>query len=156
VCYINKRNNNFNKIKFESLISIGEAASRIGVSIDTLRRWDKSGKLKAIRKNNIRYYSEKEIGVYLNDISAIAFSWLLGNDETEIPKMFYCQDSSIFQSRLERMQQELNNENVSLLTAITGGIGNNSFDHNIGNWPKVPVPSIRITLSRRPEVRVGV
>jgi hypothetical protein len=52
--------------------------------------------------------------------------------------MFYCQDSSIFQSRLERMQQELNNENVSLLTAITGGIGNNSFDHNIGNWPKVP------------------
>jgi hypothetical protein len=138
VCYINKRNNNFNKIKFESLISIGEAASRIGVSIDTLRRWDKSGKLKAIRKNNIRYYSEKEIGVYLNDISAIAFSWLLGNDETEIPKMFYCQDSSIFQSRLERMQQELNNENVSLLTAITGGIGNNSFDHNIGNWPKVP------------------
>jgi hypothetical protein len=72
------------------------------------------------------------------DISAIAFSWLLGNDETEIPKMFYCQDSSIFQSRLERMQQELNNENVSLLTAITGGIGNNSFDHNIGNWPKVP------------------
>jgi len=52
-------------MKFESLISIGEAASRIGVSIDTLRRWDKSGKLKAIRKNNIRYYSEKEIGVYI-------------------------------------------------------------------------------------------
>jgi len=125
-------------MKFESLIPIGEAAAKIGVSIDTLRRWDKSGKLKAIRRNNIRYYLEKEIDVYLNDISAIAFSWVLKKGDFKIPKTFYCQNSSIFQLRLEKMQQELNNKNVSLLIAISGEIGNNSFDHNIGNWPKIP------------------
>ena len=26
----------------------------------------------------------------------------------------------------------------SLIVAVTGEIGNNSFDHNIGNWPNMP------------------
>ena len=27
---------------------------------------------------------------------------------------------------------------TSLVTAIAGEIGNNSFDHNLGNWPDIP------------------
>ena len=30
------------------------------------------------------------------------------------------------------------NKIYPLITAITGEIGNNSFDHNLGNWPDVP------------------
>ena len=29
-------------------------------------------------------------------------------------------------------------EVVSLVTAVAGEIGNNSFDHNLGNWPDIP------------------
>jgi hypothetical protein len=127
----------------ESLISIGEAAIRLGVSIDTLRRWDKSGKLVAIRKNNIRYYLEKDIDIFLNELPAMAFDWASAKMTTEIPNMFYCQNSSVFQSRLEKMQNILIkaktfNNILSFLVAITGEIGNNSFDHNLGNWPDVP------------------
>lgn len=127
----------------ESLISIGEAAIRLGVSIDTLRRWDKSGKLPAIRKNNIRYYLKKDIDVFLNELSVLAFDWALAETATEIPQMFYCQDSSVFQARLAKMQDafiaaSIQNNILFLLVAITGEIGNNSFDHNLGNWLDVP------------------
>jgi hypothetical protein len=127
----------------ESLISIGEAAMRLGVSVDTLRRWDKSGKLIAIRKNNIRYYFEKDIDIFLNKLSTIAFDWASLETFTEIPDAFYCKDGFIFQSRLEKMQNALIKKNsfnniLSLLVAITGEIGNNSFDHNLGNWPDIP------------------
>lgn len=29
-------------------------------------------------------------------------------------------------------------ENFSLVVAVAGEIGNNSFDHNLGNWPDTP------------------
>jgi excisionase family DNA binding protein len=35
----------------EKLLTITQAAEILGVSPDTLRRWDKSGKLMAIRKD---------------------------------------------------------------------------------------------------------
>ena len=34
--------------------SLGEAAKRIGVSVDTLRRWDRDGKLETTRDANDR------------------------------------------------------------------------------------------------------
>lgn len=42
----------------KGLITIKEAAELFGVSIQTIRRWDKSGKLKAYRHpmNNYRLY----------------------------------------------------------------------------------------------------
>ncbi len=127
------------------LIPIGEAAIRLGVSIDTLRRWDESGKLRATRKSpgGSRYYSEKDIDLFLHDLFKMAFEWATNPEPTEIPSNFYCQDSSIFQSRLIKMQGVLIkvpslNKILSLLVAITGEIGNNSFDHNLGNWPDKP------------------
>jgi len=54
----------------------------------------------------------------------------------------YCQTRDEFQARLEKLQSVLGNKvslsTVSLLSAIAGEIGNNSFDHNLGNWPDVP------------------
>jgi len=43
-------------------LSLGEAAKAIGVSADTLRRWDRSGKLRTHRdERNRRRVSESEI-----------------------------------------------------------------------------------------------
>lgn len=35
-------------------LSLGEAAKQLGVSVDTLRRWDRSGKLETARDDNDR------------------------------------------------------------------------------------------------------
>ena len=43
------------------LIAIGEVARKMNKSIDTLRRWDKSGRFKDIRKSGKRFYVESEV-----------------------------------------------------------------------------------------------
>jgi molybdopterin-binding protein len=46
----------------QSTLSIGEAARAIGVSADTLRRWERTGKLKTTRDAaNRRRVSQKEV-----------------------------------------------------------------------------------------------
>lgn len=43
-------------------VTIGKAAKYIGVSPDTLRRWEKRGKIKAFRSpTNRRYYTKKQL-----------------------------------------------------------------------------------------------
>src|SRR3989344_3557089 len=125
------------------LLRIKEAAEILGVSIDTLRRWDKSCKLVAIRKDGgvHRYYSEKDLEVFKSDLTKIAYEWL--ETESELPATFYCSNSAVFQARLITMQNQLAQmprvSNIfSLIVAIAGEIGNNSFDHNLGKWPDVP------------------
>ena len=45
---------------------IGEFAEKIGVSISTLRRWDKEGKLKPVKVTDggTRYYSDYQLRTY--------------------------------------------------------------------------------------------
>ena len=54
----------------------------------------------------------------------------------------YCKTRDTFQARLENFESKLSRiaplTTVSLVTAIAGEIGNNSFDHNLGNWPDIP------------------
>jgi DNA (cytosine-5)-methyltransferase 1 len=47
----------------KGLITVKEASELFGVSIQTIRRWDKKGKLKAVRNpmNNYRVYRLIEI-----------------------------------------------------------------------------------------------
>jgi DNA-binding transcriptional MerR regulator len=54
----------------KKLISIKEASLMLGVTPLTLRNWDKSGKLKAMRHplNNYRVYKVDEIEVLLKDM----------------------------------------------------------------------------------------
>ena len=48
----------------EDLISIGEASEILGVSIDTLRRWDKSGRFPAEKSDGgHRLYSKTKVGI---------------------------------------------------------------------------------------------
>ena len=122
-------------------ITIGKAASLIGVSVDTIRRWDKSGKLKAIRKSSSghRYFSLEDVELYQKGPIIQARQWAFGVDASPLDPSFHCRTRDIFQARLETLQNKLTDalgiEIASLITAITGEIGNNSFDHNLGNWP---------------------
>jgi excisionase family DNA binding protein len=55
----------------KEFITINEAAEILSVSRDTLRRWDKAGKLKTKRHpmNNFRIYDPDEITKLKKDIS---------------------------------------------------------------------------------------
>lgn len=131
------------------LLTIGQASKIIGVSIQTLRRWDDSGKLLSIRrkKKSHRYYVKSDVQDYIKnrvkDLFKLARNWVLRDSGIEPHSDFYCQDVSVFQAQLSRMEKDLGkirklNEIFPLITAITGEIGNNSFDHNLGNWPNIP------------------
>lgn len=52
-------------------LTVGEAASALGVSRSTLRNWDKAGKLCPCRHpvNGYRLYSRKELKALLNKLS---------------------------------------------------------------------------------------
>lgn len=127
----------------EELITVSEAAKILGISIDTLRRWDKSGKLIPVKISDAGYrlYYRSQIELFLNDLFGLANDWVLKG--TEALPQFYCSNSAIFQTRLIQMQDILMrvaelNVIFSLVVAIVGEIGNNSFDHNLGNWPDIP------------------
>lgn len=127
----------------EKLLTIAQAAEILGVSLDTLRRWDKSGKLIAIRKDGRahRYYQRHDLDLLASDLIKLAHDWMTNG--SELPSMFYCANSAVFQVRLIKMQDDLIRSGLSesllpLIVSVAGEIGNNSFDHNLGKWPDVP------------------
>ncbi len=126
-----------------TLISISKAAQKLGVSIDTLRRWDAAERLKATRiGHGHRYYLQSDLEQFLQDIDVIGRNWAEALLAYEPQAESYCMTRDVFQARLENFQSKLSKiiaiEKVSLITAVAGEIGNNSFDHNLGNWPDIP------------------
>ena len=124
----------------EKLFTIGQAAEYLGVSLNTLRRWDESGKLVAIKKagGTHRYYRENDLEIFASDLMKFASEWI--QDGVEFPGTFYCPTSSIFNARLTKMQNTLMQKPgfeklYSLIVLIGGEIGDNSFGHNGGEWP---------------------
>jgi len=143
-----------------NLLTIKQASEQIGVSIDTLRRWDKNGKLKSIRlsrgKYEHRYYKKNAIKEYLAnlDVFKIAKDWAKADEPPELQSFFSCPDGSVFNARLAKLEAELMkikdlDEKFSLISSITGEIGNNSFDHNLGNWPDVAGIFFGYNLNKR-------
>jgi excisionase family DNA binding protein len=135
-------------------LTISEAAKYLKVSIDTLRRWDRKGKLLAQKSaGGHRYYSKLDLELYKQDIFALAKSWILGVPK-EPESRYYCPTSTDFKGRLSKLQQELEkreklNNLCSLIVAVVGEIGNNSYDHNLGNWPDIPGIFFSFDTSKR-------
>ncbi len=67
--------------------------------------------------------------------------WVLNDSPVNLPEKYYCPTRDIFQARIDNMITEmitvgkLSEGDAYMAGAIAGEIGNNSFDHNIGNWP---------------------
>src|SRR3989344_2143057 len=127
----------------EKLLTIGQAAEYLGISLNTLRRWDESGKLVAIKKDGgtHRYYREQDLEIFASDLMKFASEWI--ENDAPFPGTFYCATSSIFNARLTKMQYALMQKPgfeklYSLIVLISGEIGDNSFAHNLGKWPDTP------------------
>lgn len=54
----------------EDYLTVAQAAEKIGISSDTLRRWDKSGKFKSVRHpiNNYRVYTLEQVQSFVSDL----------------------------------------------------------------------------------------
>lgn len=56
---------------------------------------------------------------------------------------YYCETRDIFQARLDKMvnillnTEKISPDDIYIMAAIAGEIGNNSFDHNLGSWPDI-------------------
>ena len=97
----------------EKLLTIAEAAEILGVSLDTLRRYDKNGKLVAIRKEGgvHRYYRQSDLDLFESDLIKLAHDWMI--EGSELPSMFYCENSAVFQTRLVKMQNAMMGSGLS-------------------------------------------
>ena len=83
-----------------NLIDIADAAERLGVDVNTLRRWDNTGKLKAIRTlGNHRRYRLEEIEALINPTDVVMQT---------IPKkaFIYCRVSTKKQQESGNLQQQ--------------------------------------------------
>lgn len=128
------------------LIPIGKAAQILGVSVDTLRRWDKSGKLvPTISPKGHRRYLKTEIEALAGRKSLLSegLAWVSSQEGQEPEHSAYCRNSSDLQFRVKKLETALSEidglkDTYPLIVAAAGEIANNSFDHNIGNWPDIP------------------
>lgn len=79
----------------------------------------------------------------MNNDSKKVFQWVKNSIPFQIEKKYYCETRDIFQARLDTMvnfllsNSKIIENDIYILSAITGEIGNNSFDHNLGNWTDV-------------------
>ena len=126
-------------------IKIGEAAKMLGVTIQTLRNWDESGKFRAKKSlGGTRYYLLSDLKLFNEDLPALAWAWATSAQPPELPAQYYCERSDRFTSRLEGKMIPvlesvgLSEDIISVLVQATGEIGDNSFAHNGANWPDVP------------------
>ncbi len=58
----------------DDLVKIGVAAAALGVSVDTLRRWERTGRVVFERRDNRRYISAAKLSQLLKDRNATALT----------------------------------------------------------------------------------
>ncbi|MBI2628205.1 MAG: MerR family DNA-binding transcriptional regulator [Candidatus Niyogibacteria bacterium] len=126
-------------------IRIGKAAEILGMSVQTLRNWEKTGKLLPQRSQGWqRYYFLQDLERFALDLEKLGLAWAASAQPPEIPTDYYCEQQARFMSRLEKMglllahADTVGEKAASLLTTVAGEIGDNSFMHNIGSWPDIP------------------
>ncbi len=125
----------------KEFFTTSELAKKLGISRVAVFKKIKNGVIKAqkIGRNFVIY--KKDIEILSNNLFKLAYGWAVFNKK--FPEEFYCQNSSIFQDRLIRMENlMIKNETTknifSLIVSATGEIGDNSFAHNLGQWPDMP------------------
>ena len=115
-----------------SIYKVGEFAEKVGVSISTLQRWDRTGVLKSKRTpTNQRYYTDEDLNKVLN---------LEQETESKRKNVGYCRAST------HRQKQNLENQKefVSVYSLSHGVIldeiytdTGSGLDYKRKNWNKL-------------------
>jgi excisionase family DNA binding protein len=141
----------------KEFFTTSELAKKLGISRIAVFKKIKNGAIKAqkIGRNFVIY--KNDIEAFSNDLFKLAYDWAVS--DKKFPEEFYCQNSSVFQDRLIKMENSMiKNEatkNIfSLIVSIAGEIGDNSFAHNLGQWPDVPGIFFGYNLNKKQVVLV--
>jgi len=77
------------------------------------------------------------------DLEKLVFKWITTEtNKVDVSGDFYCQTRDVFEARNDKMPEELIKKGLDdslayLVYAMAGELGNNAFDHNVGNWPNI-------------------
>lgn len=126
-------------------VRISKAAEVLGVTAQTLRNWEKTGKLLSQRSpGGQRYYLMQDLERFGLDLQKMGWAWAASAQPPQLQAEHYCERQDQFAGRLETMglllakTDSVGEDLASLLTSVAGEIGDNSFMHNVGNWLDVP------------------
>lgn len=78
-----------------------------------------------------------------NNLEKLAWEWMTANPETaQAESEYYCPTWDVFEARNNKTPDELIKKGMGeglsyFVYSILGELGNNSFDHNLANWPDV-------------------
>lgn len=83
-----------------------------------------------------------------------ALCWATEKKPGQLSSDIFCQTRDVFQVRVDHALRDAirvtKDENLShVLSAIAGEIGNNSFDHNLGNWSDIMGIYFKIDFENR-------
>ena len=131
-------------MKLKEFYTTKELAQLLGISRVAVFNRIKKGDIKAQKmgRNFVIFKKDiEDIDAFLSNLFKIAKDWAVSHKE--FPDQFYCQNSGVFQASVTKMGGlMIENKDAkalfSLLTSIAGEIGNNSYDHNLGQWPDTP------------------
>lgn len=131
-------------MELEKFYTTKELAELLGISRVSVFNKIKKGDIKAQKMGRNFVIFKKDVGdldVFLSNLFKIAKDWAVFHKE--FPSQFYCEDSGVFQARVTKMGTlMMGSKNTNALfpslTSIAGEIGNNSYDHNLGQWPDTP------------------
>ena len=99
--------------------TIGQAAKILGVSQETLRRWDNSGKFKSLRHpmNNYRVYSDNQIQNLVQDLQLDCFYKPINLIKEEIKPFFQTNLGDLYNCDCIDFLKELESNSVDLIFA---------------------------------------
>ncbi|PJB59364.1 MAG: methyltransferase [Bacteroidetes bacterium CG_4_9_14_3_um_filter_41_19] len=103
----------------EKYINVGHAARLIGVSTETLRRWDKTGKFESIRHpiNNYRVYSETSVYSLVKELQLELQYYKTPLTSMEIVPIFETEHGKLYKYDAIKFLKTLENESVDLIFA---------------------------------------
>lgn len=104
----------------EQFLTISQAAEKLGVSAETLRRWDKSGKFNSSRHpiNNYRVYPEEQVLSLVEDLQ-LELKYVKGQNESRevLEPYFETELGSLYSVDAVRFLKSLDSESVDLIFA---------------------------------------
>ncbi len=78
-----------------------------------------------------------------NNLKKLAWKWMSTSPEdAQKESGYYCPTRDVFEARNDKTPEELirngmNDGLAYLIYSMLGELGNNSFDHNLANWPNI-------------------
>lgn len=102
----------------EGYLSVKEAAERLQVSTQTLRRWDKQGKLPSLRHplNNYRYYTETQIEAVVKSLEP-AYVLDLRPSDRDLAPIFTTERGELYQGDVVEVMKTFPPHSVDLIFA---------------------------------------